>query len=98
MSKITVRYSVQPCPAHVDEDREEMIDDCAECQESVNEVVETMAQWKWTTDLRIHEIGFDHAGRETDHKVHRDQAHEVALTEQDPRDVMIGPPGARMHW
>jgi hypothetical protein len=57
-----------------------------------------MAQWKWTTTLVIYEIAFDHEGRESDREIHTDQVHEVAITEQDPRDIMIGPPGEGRHW
>jgi hypothetical protein len=88
----------EQCPAHADEDREEITDDCPDCQGSVREVVETMAHWKWTTTLRIHEIEFDHEGRESDQEVYTDQAHEVAVTEQDPRELMVGPPGAGTRW
>lgn len=72
--------------------------DCPDCQASMREVVEEMAQWKWTTTLRLYQIEFDHEGCATDREVHTDQAYEVAITEQDPRDIMIGPPGEGRHW
>jgi hypothetical protein len=84
----------EPCAAHLEADDE----DCPDCQDSVREVVEEMAQWKWTTTLRIYEIEFDHEGREVDHEVHAEQAYEVAITEQDPREIVIGPPGAGTRW
>lgn len=86
---IVYTTELEPCQAHVEQDA----DDCAECDASVHEVVEQMAQWKWTTTLRIHEIAFDREGRECASEIYCDQAFEVAIIEQDPRDVMIGPRG-----
>ena len=84
----------EPCPAYPDKSN----DDCPDCEDSAREVVEDMAQWKWTTTLVIYEIAFDHEGRESDREIHTDQVHEVAITEQDLRDIMIGPPGEGRHW
>jgi hypothetical protein len=84
----------EPCAAHLEEES----DDCSDCDASVREVVDQMAQWKWTTTLWIHEITFDQDGREYDSEIYRDQAFEVAITEQDPRDIVIGPPGAGWRW
>jgi hypothetical protein len=84
----------QPCTAHAEAD----VDNCPDCQASVREVVEEMAQWKWTTAFRVQEITFDHEGRESDREVYTDQAHEVAITEQDPREILTGPPGADKRW
>ena len=84
----------EPCAVHVDEE----CDDCPDCDASVHEIVEQMAQWKWTTTLRIHEIDFHYNGQERDREVCCDQAFKVAITEQDPRDIMIGPPGRDEHW
>lgn len=88
----------EQCPAHADEDNEQVTNDCPDCQASAREVVEDMAQWKWTTTLWIREIGFDRDGREYDTEVYIDQAFEVATTEQDPRDIRIGPPGRGERW
>jgi len=84
----------EPCAAHVEEESY----NCPDCDASVEEVVEHMAQWKWTTTLWIHEIDFDQEGQERDREIYSDRAFEVATTEQDPRDIMIGPPGARRRW
>ncbi len=52
-----------------------------------------MAQWKWTTALRINEIAFDRDGREFSRECHFEQGVEIATTHQDPREILIGPPG-----
>jgi hypothetical protein len=57
-----------------------------------------MAQWKWTTTLRINEIEFDREGTERDVEIHSDNTFEVAIIEQDPRNIMIGPPGEGRYW
>jgi hypothetical protein len=84
----------EPCAGHVEEES----DDCAVRDASVHEVVEQMAQWKWTTTLRINQIGFDAMGSECDEEVHCDNAFEVAIIDQDPRELMIGPPGEGERW
>lgn len=84
-----------PCDAHVEGDGNE---DCVACTASVRQVVESMAEWKWTTTLRINEIGFDRDGAESSAEVHTEQAFEVAFTEQDPREIVIGPPGRGQLW
>lgn len=64
----------------------------------MREVVQQMAQWKWTTTLRIHQIGFDAEGRECDKEIYSDNTFEVAIIKQDPRDIVIGPPGEGRRW
>lgn len=92
----------EPCEAHAElyeqSDDTAACVDCPDCQASVREVVEQMAQWKWTTALRIHQIGFDAEGSECDAEVYSDNAFEVAIIEQDPRELMIGPPGQGGYW
>lgn len=51
----------EPCEAHIEQDSE---DTCPDCQDSVRDEVEQMAQWKWTTTLYVNEIRFDQEGRE----------------------------------
>ncbi|MBP2453005.1 hypothetical protein [Mycolicibacterium lutetiense] len=68
----------EPCEAHVEDGGDD---------------VEAMAEWRWTTMLRINVIAFDHEGRELSRECYFEQAVEVATTYQDPRDVLIGPPG-----
>lgn len=92
----------QPCETHADlyyeSDDSTACDDCPDCQDSVREVVEQMAQWKWTTAMTINEIAFDAEGYEHSVEVYSDNAFEVAIIEQDPREVIIGPPGEGRHW
>lgn len=83
------------CDAHVNDDGD---DDCQDCLDSVRDVVENMAEWKWTTALRINEIGFDRDGEEFSTECYSEQAFEVLTTRQDPREVLIGPPGQGRHW
>jgi hypothetical protein len=85
----------EPCEAHADGDA---CDDCAECQDSVQEVVEAMAQWRWITTVQINKLAFDRAGNECHDEVFSDNAFEVAIIEQDPRDIVIGPPGEGRNW
>lgn len=84
----------EPCEAHVDEESE----GCAACDESVQQLTERNAQWKWTTTLRINEIAFDRDGKEYSTEIYSDQAFEVATTEQDPREIVIGTPGQGKQW
>ncbi|SON62377.1 hypothetical protein MSIMFI_03902 [Mycobacterium simulans] len=86
------------CEAHAEVDDDSACDDCAECQVSVRDVVERMAQWKWTTALRINEIAFDGEGKESDAEIYSDNAFEVGIIQQDPRKVVIGPPGEGLNW
>jgi hypothetical protein len=51
----------EPCQAHADGDAR---DDCAECQDSVQEVVEAMAQWRWITTAQINQLAVDRDGNE----------------------------------
>ncbi|MBN3453336.1 hypothetical protein [Mycolicibacterium sp.] len=85
----------EPCEAHVEDDGD---DDCAGCQDSVRDAVEDMAQWKWTTTLRIHEISYDGEGQEFSTPTYVEQGYEVAATQQDPRQILIGPPGQGRYW
>ncbi|UQX10184.1 hypothetical protein [Candidatus Mycobacterium methanotrophicum] len=88
----------EPCEAHAEPDDAGAWDDCPDCQDSVREVIERMAQWKWTTELRIYQIGFDAGGNERDEEVYSDNAFEVAIIEQDPREILIGSPGEGRQW
>lgn len=88
----------EPCEAHAESEDDAVCDNCPDCQDSVCEIVEQMAQWSWTTMMRINEIRFDREGNESDNEVYSDQAFEVAIIEQDPREIMIGPPGEGRHW
>ncbi len=78
----------EPCPAHLEEGEP---DDCADCQASVTEEIAQMAVWNWTTTVRTYEIGFSAAGEEREEE-YADHGYLVATIEQDPRDVLIGPP------
>lgn len=86
---------MEPCDSHVCDGGD---DDCVDCASSVQTVIESMAQWKWTTELQIFELTFDREGQECSTREIVDQAFEVATTEQDPREVLIGPPGRGRHW
>lgn len=92
----------EPCQAHTDvyygSGDSSASHDCPDCEASVREVVQQMAQWKWTTTLRIHQIGFDAEGRECDKEIYSDNTFEVAIIKQDPRDIVIGPPGEGRRW
>ena len=92
---IVFQTDFTPCGVHAELDGDE---ECPECQDSVQDVVEQMAQWKWTTTLRINAIAFDDDGRERSTEVHVEQGYEVATTDQDPREVLIGPPDRDRHW
>lgn len=85
----------EPCEAHAVEGG---CDDCEDCNDSVQEVVEAMAQWRWTTTLWINQLAFDQDGTECHVEVYNDNAFEVAIVEQDPRQVVIGPPGEGRNW
>ena len=65
---------------------------------SEHEVVEEMAQWKWLAPLRILELEFTIDGSVGRREVYCDPAHEVAITTQDPREVLVGPPGKGIVW
>lgn len=84
-----------PCEAHTDQESE---GECPGCEASVREEVEQMAQWKWTTTLTIYEMCFDRDGFECSTEVHTERGFEVATTEQDPRHLLIGPPGRDIIW
>lgn len=86
---------MEPCEAHIEDDGD---DECEDCVASVRQDVEEMAQWKWITTLRFNEIRFDRDGAEYVAEVDIDQAFEVAITEQDPREILIGPPGHDTRW
>ena len=92
----------QPCEAHADlyfdSDNNTVCDDCSDCQASVQEVVEKMAQWSFTTTLRVNQLAFDRDGNECHDEVFSDNAFEVAVIEQDPRSIIVGPPGEGRHW
>lgn len=92
---IVYQTEFEPCDEHVEVDGDE---DCSQCQDSVRTVIDQMAQWKWTTTLRINAIAFDDDGREHSTEVHVEQGYEIATTAQDPREVLIGPPGRDWHW
>ncbi len=66
---------------------------------SVHEgVIDQMAIWKFTTTMRIHEIAFDDYGREFFREDYAEPGFEVAAIEQDPREIIIGPPGEGENW
>jgi len=92
----------EPCEVHAGpywaSDDTSICDDCPDCQASIREVIERMAQWKWIASLRMNEIGFDRDGNEYDTEVYGDNAFEVGIIEQDPRNLMIGPPGEGRFW
>lgn len=92
---IVYQTEFEPCDEHVEVDGDE---DCSQCQDSVRTVIDQMAQWKWTTTLRINAIAFDDDGREHSTEVHVEQGYEIATTVQDPREVLIGPPARDWHW
>lgn len=80
----------EACAAHAES--EVGMDDCDDCAGSVRDVIETMAQWNWSTRLTIKQVDFDGAGAERYVDVYEDLAFQVALIEQDPRELVIGPP------
>lgn len=93
---VTTRFA--PCDRHENDADESRWDDCADCQDSVREVVERMAEWTWIAPLTVRQIRFDVDGTERSEVVYADPGHEVAVTTQDPRDVLIGPPGRDTMW
>ncbi|BBY96927.1 hypothetical protein [Mycolicibacterium fallax] len=93
-----VTTSFAPCDRHENDADESRWDDCADCQDSVREVVESMAEWTWIAPLTVRQIRFDVDGTERSEVVYADPGHEVATTTQDPRDVLIGPPGRDTKW
>ncbi len=64
----------------------------------MREEIGQMAQSKWTTTWYLNEIRFDRDRQEYSVEGHTDPAFEVAVTEQDPRQVLIGPPGQGTRW
>ncbi|WP_146100678.1 hypothetical protein [Nocardia nova] len=96
------RTEFEPCEAHaeayddVDGD-ESYFEDCADCSQ-VEVIVEEMAQWKWSTSVKLMRLDFSSDGEEFDRQVDRDGCFEICTVEQDPRDIVIGPPGRGSHW
>lgn len=91
----------EPCDGHLQEYESDPDFDetaCDACQSAVREFVEFMAKWSWTTTLRLYEVDFDIESAEFDREIYTDNMFEVATTEQDPREVVIGPPGEGRHW
>ncbi|MFH5207416.1 hypothetical protein ACHIPZ_04155 [Antrihabitans sp. NCIMB 15449] len=91
----------EPCEAHVerydDSGDKSAFGDCKGC-EHAERVVENLAKWSFTTELRISEIRFDREGEECDKEIYRDRAFAVASIEQDPGRILIGPPGQGRQW
>lgn len=79
----------EPCAVHAE--FEAGMADCEDCAASVREVVDQVAQWNWSAKLTVKRIDFDGAGMERQAEVYEDPAFEVAVIEQDPRDLVIGP-------
>lgn len=79
---------VEPCPAHQEECPE---DECVDCEDSRKPVVEQMAEWHWTTTVHVYELEFRDDGSEYERE-DAEHGYQVATVEQDPRDVLLGPP------
>ncbi|MFF7944755.1 hypothetical protein ACFZC5_34090 [Nocardia gamkensis] len=96
------RTEFEPCEAHaeayddVDGD-ESYFEDCADCSQ-VEVIVEEMAQWTWSTSVNLMKLYFSSEGEELDRRVYRDGSFEICTMEQDPRDIVIGPPGRGSRW
>ncbi|MEZ5210136.1 hypothetical protein [Gordonia sp. (in: high G+C Gram-positive bacteria)] len=86
-----------PCARHVDDDSG-VADDCDDCADSVAVIVETPAQWRFTTEVRIWRIAFDEAGHEVDCEVATERGFEVRSLTQDPRHIVVGAPGRGSRW
>ncbi|WP_063046895.1 hypothetical protein [Nocardia pseudovaccinii] len=91
----------ESCEAHADaydeSGDESASEDCQHCR-PVEMVVEEMAQWSLTTTMWLRDITFDNNGDERIPQGAAVNDFEVAVIEQDPRDIMIGPPGAGRYW
>jgi hypothetical protein len=91
----------EPCETHVeryDESGDETaFDGCQHCY-NAERVVENLAKWSFTTELKINEICFDREGEEFEKEIYCDRAFSVAIIEQDPGHILIGPPGQGRRW
>ncbi|PXX53343.1 hypothetical protein DFR70_12856 [Nocardia tenerifensis] len=86
----------ESCEAHAESD-ETQLENCAECTQP-KRVVEEPARWTFYTTMTINAISFDQAGIESSREVYRDNLFEVAVIEQDPGDLVIGPSDPRSLW
>lgn len=79
---------VEPCPVHQEECAE---DECVDCEDSREPVIDQMAEWHWTTTVHVYELAFGDDGSEYERE-DTEHGYEIATVEQDPRDVLLGPP------
>lgn len=79
---------IEPCPDHKEEDPEDV---CMDCEDSRTPVIDQMAVWHWTTTVQTYELEFREDGSERESE-YADHGYEIATVEQDPRDVLLGPP------
>ncbi|MET7768710.1 hypothetical protein [Nocardia sp. NPDC005366] len=90
----------EPCEKHYetyDESGDESaFGDCESCRQ--RERVVDKAKWTFHTTVRTNRIYFDGAGHERDREEDSDAGVEVAVIEQDPEDILIGPSGEGRYW
>lgn len=88
----------EPCEQHFDDDNAEQTQGCPDCDASVTVQIESPAEWKFTTELRIYGLAFDSAGNETEREVMDEPGFEVRTLAQDPRYIVLGGPGRDILW
>ncbi|MCP2289349.1 hypothetical protein [Nocardia amikacinitolerans] len=97
----TYQTEFSPCLAHEDaygeSGDETSFENCEDCRQSET-VVEENAKWRFTTTMWLYEVDFDENGDERIPQGYAENGFEVRVIEQDPRDIMIGPPGAGRYW
>ncbi|MFD3430701.1 hypothetical protein [Nocardia fluminea] len=66
-------------------------EDCDDCRQR-ERIVESPAEWTFSVRGSIYEVRFDSQGCERDREIDED-SFEVCMVEQDPANILIGPPG-----
>ena len=95
-----LRSDWEPCGEHEDCPDTDEADECVSCSESIQETVVEHAIWKFTARLAKIRLGFDADGTLVDEygREEIDSSFEVRQILQDPRDILIGPPGRGRRW
>ncbi|GAA1482652.1 hypothetical protein GCM10009624_30920 [Gordonia sinesedis] len=94
------RTDWEPCGEHEDSPETDEAAECVSCAESVQETVVEHAIWKFAASLTRIRLGFDADGALVDEYggAEVDSSFEVREILQDPRDILIGPPGRGRRW
>ena len=95
-----MRTNWEPCGEHEDKPDTDEAAQCVSCAESVQETVVEHAVWKFVARLTKLRLGFDADGTLVDDfgREEIDARFEVRELLQDPREILIGPPGRGRRW